>query len=280
MIPISYINGCYVLHEDAMTHIEDRGYQFGDGAYEVVAFRNRTLIDGHDHMQRLVESLEAIGISFKERAASTLVIMHQLIRKNRINDGSIYIQVTRGIAKRSHVAPKNVVPSVSMSIHPPRDIPSVWEEGRKVILRQDDRWDHCHIKSISLLANVMAKHDAQAESAWDSWYVNESGHITEGATCNAYMIKNRTIITHPANGKILGGITRNRLLALAPSLNLTVEERPFTEEELYQADEAFLSSSTAFVIPVVQVGERQIANGKRGQVTEALQRAYQDFMNI
>lgn len=279
MIPVSYVNGSYLPHAYATTHIEDRGYQFADGAYEVIAFRHRCLIDVHEHIERLVCSLGRIDIDFKSYKYAILGVMQELIRRNAIEDGSIYLQVTRGYSRRSHVALEATTPSISMSVYPPRVIPEIWEKGVKVILRCDDRWKHCDIKSISLLANVMAKYEASRQEAWDSWYLDKDDYITEGATCNAYMVKGNRIMTYPVNGHILDGITRRRILNIASSLEFEVNEAPFSKSLLLKADEAFLSSSTAFIIPVIRVDEYIISDGKRGPITQALQDAYQTYMN-
>lgn len=279
MPKISYVNGQYVNHLYASVHIEDRGYQFSDGIYEVIAIENHTLIDGEGHLARLERSLRELCIPMPMPRAAMECIIRELLRRNRRRDGCIYIQVTRGVAKRDHPFPKQVEPSLVMTLSPPKKPSAALKKtGVEVISCPDIRWGRRDIKSISLLPNVLAKQKAVEAGVKEAWLVDEKGYVTEGASTNTYIVKDNVIITHPANERILGGITRDTVLKLARQNGMKVEERPFTLEEAKSATEAFITSTTMAVMPVIKIDDKVIGNGHPRETAQTLMSLYEAYM--
>ncbi len=280
MPQISYVNGSYLPHSQAAVHIEDRGYQFADGVYEVIAVKNGIMIDGEPHLERLERSLRELSIAEPMSRAALKIIIKELLRKNRSKDDSLYIQISRGVAKRNHPFPKDAAPSVVMTLlgaKPPS--PTARENGIHVITHRDLRWARKDIKSIALLPNILAKQAAVEAKVQETWLVNDEGFVTEGSSTNSYIITDKgVIVTHPANENILGGITRQTVLRLARAHGLKVEERPYTVEEAKNAAEAFLTSTTQGVIPVVQIDSTVISNGHPREVTCKLMKLYDDYV--
>ncbi len=239
--PPSFIN-----HPLATTHIEDRGYQFADGIYEVVAINNKKFIDFKLHYLRLKRSLDALEINFNLTQKTILSLTNELIRLNNAKDCILYLQVTRGIAKRNHSFPSGIRPSVVMTLSPwakPKN--NELEDGVKVITHEDIRWGRKDIKSISLLPNILAKQQAVKQKAKEAWLYTKDNIVTEGSSSNTYIIdQNNTIITHPANYNILGGVTRDVVLNLAKKNKIKVKETPFNLSQLKSAKEAFMTSTT------------------------------------
>lgn len=281
MTRIAYVNGQYVPHRQAHVHIEDRGYQFADGCYEVIAVRNGAFIDGEWHMERLVRSLDELSLTMPMSVAALNVVLRETVRRNGILDGSVYLQITRGVARRDHAFP-TAIPAPAVVVTAKRGTgPSaeMFEAGVSVVSVKDIRWDRCDIKSVALLPNVLAKQAAKSASAYEAWQVDEDGFVTEGSSANAWIVTNDgTIVTRPAENAILNGITRRRLLALAHSAGLPVEERPFTLEEAKGAKEAFITSTSAFVLPVVQIDDTVIGNGHPGSRSAELRELYDGFV--
>ncbi len=277
---IAYVNGQYLHHHEAAVHIEDRGYQFADGAYEYIAFYNQKLLDAGPHLKRFERSLQALQIDSHMCSHQLPLIMRELIEANRRNDGAIYLQVTRGVAKRDHPFPAKSKPSVVVTLWGSKT-PSleVVMKGASVITHPDNRWNRCDIKSISLLANVLAKQESARQNTREAWLCKTDGTITEGAASNAYIITQEgKLVTHPANHSILGGIVRDVVLEHARKLEVPVEERPFNLHEIQNAAEAFLTSTSANVMPVVKVDAHTIGNGKIGRITQQLLAAYHDHV--
>ncbi len=276
----AYVNGAYVPHASASVHIEDRGYQFADGIYEYIAFYNKTLLDGDRHLARLRRSLDEMNIAFPVSNTALLLIMRELIERNRRIHGGIYLQITRGVAKRDHPFPAAIKPALVLTVCGPKTPkPAEIEQGVRVITRPDIRWGRCNIKSVGLLPNVLAKQDASKEKAREAWLVKPDGFVTEGAVSNAFIITDAEgIITHPANESILSGITRDVALELARDHGIKVSERAFHLSEITTAQEAFLTSTSANVLPVVKVGDTIIGNGKPGPVTKKLLALYLDHV--
>lgn len=279
---ISYVNGKYVPHEKAMVHIEDRGYQFSDGVYEMLAVKKGKLLDSDLHLKRLKRSLKSLYIDWPTSPDSIRVIIKELIRRNKVTNAYVYLQVTRGVAPRNHPFPKDAKPSLTVmfsELQPPPQ--KDYESGVKVITGPDLRWGRRDIKSISLLANVLAKQEAVKAGVKEMWLIDgNSGNITEGSSTNAYIInKAGEIVTHPANECILGGVTRDKVLRVAKKAGIKVKEKPFKLKDALAAKEAFLTSTTSGVLPVVQVDKKKIGNGKPGEITKKLMKAYSDFMN-
>ncbi|MBC8242031.1 MAG: D-amino-acid transaminase [Alphaproteobacteria bacterium] len=281
MSRIAYVNGRYLPHGAATVHIEDRGYQFSDGVYEVIAVRNGVLIDGEWHMERLQRSLSELQIRMPMAAAALNVVLRETARRNRFREGIVYLQISRGVARRDHPFPSPDTPPalvVTARRTPPMSA-RVIAEGVGVISQPDIRWDRCDIKSISLLPNVLVKQAARVQGAFEAWQVDQDGFVTEGASTNAWIINSEGhLITRPVENAILNGITRRRLIALARAQDMTVEERPFTLAEAKSAREAFLTSTTAFVLPVVRIDETVLGNGRPGSHTMGLRQLYMNFL--
>ncbi len=281
MSRIAYVNGRYLPHAAAAVHIEDRGYQFADGVYEVIAVRNGVLIDGEWHMERLQRSLSELQIRMPMAVAALNIVLRETARRNRFRVGIVYLQISRGVARRDHPFPSaDTPPTLVVTARRTPPVPAkVIDEGVGVISQPDIRWDRCDIKSISLLPNVLVKQAARARGAFEAWQVDGDGFVTEGGSTNAWIINGEGhLITRPVENAILNGITRRRLIALAKAQGITVEERPFTLEEAKSAREAFLTSTTAFVLPVVRIDETILGNGRPGSHTVTLRQLYMDFM--
>lgn len=276
MARIAYVNGRYMDHALASVHIEDRGYQFSDGIYEYIAFYNRKLLDADAHFKRLERSLNELEIGSPVAAAALGVIIRELIERNGREDGGLYIQVTRGVAKRDHVFPKNVRPTLVMTIcgaKTPK--PNEFADGVKVITTPDIRWGRRDIKSISLLANILAKQKASRQKVREALLTCEDGTINEGAASNAFIVnKSGTLLTHPLDENILGGITRDVVLKLARKAGIYVEEKPFSMTDAKNAAEAFITSTSINVLPVVKIDDKLIGGGKVGEVTKKLGELY------
>jgi D-alanine transaminase len=279
MSRVAYVNGRYLPHAQASVHFEDRGYQFADGVYEVIAVSNRRLVDGGLHMRRLARSLAELRIEKPMTERALGLVLAETVRRNRVLDGIVYLQVTRGEARRDHPFPAEARPSLVVSAQAvaPTSQAAI-EAGLKVITLPDIRWSRCDIKSVALLPNVLAKQQAREAGAFEAWQVDDSGFVTEGGSTNAWIIEgDGTVVTRPAENAILNGITRLRLIALAEENGIRVEERAFTVEEAKRAREAFLTSTTSFVMPVVQIDETPIGNGRPGSLSLDLRRLYESF---
>ena len=276
MAKISYVNGRFVNHLQAATHIEDRGYQFADGIYEVIAFYNRKFLDEDLHLTRLFRSLKELNIAYPMPEKALKIIMQELLVQNNRDNGTIYMQISRGIAKRDHAFPKNTYPSIVMSITGTKSPkPQEIKSGVKVITQPDLRWARRDIKSIGLLANILAKQAATEAKAREAWLIDNDGNVTEGAVSNAFIVsKKGEIITHPVNNNILSGITRLVVLDLARKNGLKVIERPFTIKEAKSANEAFLTSTTSNVLPIISIDGEKIGNGKPPEITLKLLEIY------
>jgi D-alanine transaminase len=271
---IAYVNGRYLPSSDAMVGIEDRGYQFSDGVYEVCEVRGGRLIDERRHLLRLVRSLDELRIPMPMSQAALAIVMRECIRRNRVGNGILYLQITRGVARRDHgFPPPGTRPSIVVSA---RNIDFAGNEraaadGIAVITVPDNRWARVDIKSISLLPNVLAKQAAREQGAKEAWFVNGDGHVTEGSSSNAWIVtKAGKVVTRPADNAILRGITRTVLIDVIRAQGLELEERPFTAAEAYGAREAFLTSASQVVMPVVRLDDRPIGNGAPGSVATAL----------
>jgi D-alanine transaminase len=283
MSRIAFVNGLYRRWADATVHIEDRGYQFGDGVYEVCEIREGALIDEAPHLARLERSLAALRIVAPMGLAALKLIMREVVARNRVRDGLVYIQVTRGVAPRDHGFPAAAKASLVVSAKPldRRKGEAQAAAGVKVVALPDERWRHPEIKSLQLLPNVLAKQAARERGAYEAWLVDENGRITEGASTNAWIIgAEGKLTTRHADRAILKGVARATLLALLAAEGLSVEERPFTLEETYAAREAFLTSAGNGVMPVVAVNDRLIGDGRPGAITLALREKFHRFAEI
>ncbi len=277
---IAYVNGSYLPHTRAAVHIEDRGFQFADGIYEVVGVMNGVLVDEAGHLDRLERSLGELRIAMPVPRRTLQVLMRELLRRNRMKNAMIYIQVTRGQAKRDFKFPSpDVTPSLVMTCRTARyeNLPAV-EQGIKVVTVPDIRWKRRDIKSVALLPQALAKQAAAEKGAAEAWMVDDQGRVTEGASSNAWIVtKQGKLVTRNANSDILKGVTRAALTHLCADLQITVEERPFTPAEAYDAAEAFISSATTFVHPVVEIDGKRIGDGGPGPVARRLYDEYRAY---
>ena len=275
MSRIAYVDGRYVPHRRASVHIEDRGFQFADGIYEVVAVIGGRRFDEPRHLDRLERSLGEINITMPMSRAALACVMDEVVRRNRVTDGILYLQITRGSAPRDHawrdgVSPKMVV----TSRHQPAPSSQAVENGVAVITASDQRWRRNDIKSVALLGNVLGKQKARRAGAYETWMVDGAGMVTEGTSTNAWIVVGEHIITRPLGPEILGGITRAAVLDVARELQITVDERPFSVDEAGDADEAFLTSTTAYILPVTRIDDKVVGTGKPGPVTARLLENY------
>jgi D-alanine transaminase len=265
------LHGEIVKRSEAKVDVEDRGYQFGDGVYEVIRVYNGKMFTEHEHLNRLAKSTDSIGISLPFTNENLKGLLVELIEKNKLQNGIIYMQVTRGVALRNHAFPTEYVTpcltAYTKKIERPVDS---MRSGVKTILTEDIRWLRCDIKSLNLLGNVLAKQKA-AEAGCFEVIQHRGQEVTEGSTSNIFIVKNDIVITHASDHLILKGITKDVLFVVCAKNNLRVEERMFTIEELKQADECFLTSSTSEVMPVVEIDGNKISNGIPGPITRKLQ---------
>jgi D-alanine transaminase len=274
MSRFAYVNGRYLPWRAAAVPIEDRGYQFADGVYEVCELREGRIVDERRHLARLKRSLDELRIAMPMSPAALMVVMRECIARNRVRDGIVYLQVTRGVARRDHgFPPPDTRPSVVVTA---RGIDFAGNEraaaaGIAVVTVPDNRWERVDIKTISLLPNVLAKQAARERGAKEAWFVDGDGRVTEGSSSNAFIVtKAGKVVTRPADKGILRGITRTVLIDVLRAERLELEERPFTVEEAYGAREAFLTSASQVVMPVVRIDDRPIGNGAPGSVATAL----------
>lgn len=276
MEAIVYCNGEFVAEHDAKVSIFDRGYLFGDGVYEVVPVVNGRLIDKPEFLQRLARSLSELEIEWPCSQIEYVAMLEELISRNQLIEGSVYTQVTRGVAPRDFSFPDNT-PTTCTAFASAKlflDTP-LSESGVTVVTVEDLRWKRRDVKSIALLAQCLAKHEAKRHGCFESWMM-ENGFVTEGSSSTAYIVKNNIIITRPKSTDVLPGIRRHVLLEMAAEHGLKVELRPFTLDEAFAADEAFLSSATTLVLPIVKIDDQVIANSKPGPITSQLRSLYLD----
>lgn len=277
---IAYVNGRYVRHAAAAVHIEDRGYQFADGVYEVCEVKRGYIVDMPRHLDRLDRSLRELSIAWPVHRNVLTLILREVIRRNDVADGLVYVQVTRGVAARDFPFPEGVRPALVVTA---RKVPAGTQDKRaetgiKVVTTPDNRWDRVDIKSVGLLPNVLAKQRAKDAGAQEAWFVDEEGMVTEGGSSNAWIVtSDGVLVTRPADQGILRGITRTTLLDVIASLGLKLEERRFTVDEAKNAREAFISSATTIAMPVVEIDGQPVANGHPGSITLSLRRAFFDI---
>ncbi|MEI6204828.1 MAG: D-amino-acid transaminase [Enhydrobacter sp.] len=275
----AYVNGRYVDHQQASVHIEDRGYQLADGVYEVVGIRDGKLIDEALHIDRLDRSLRELRIGWPVARGTLGFILRELMRRNSLRDGLIYMQVTRGVARRDHAFPTTPVkPALVITTKNTKHLGADPGPGVAVKSQRDIRWERCDIKTIALLPNVLAKQAARESGAYEAWLVDDQGCVTEGASTNAWIVTpDGELITRQTDNGILAGITRHTLKALASSMQLKFVERPFTLAEAKKAKEAFITSATSFVTPVVKIDGDAVGDGKVGPTARRLREEYVRF---
>ncbi len=279
MSRIAYVNGRYVPHREAQVHIEDRGYQFADGVYEVILVHRGKLVDEIPHLDRLDRSLSELRIESPMPRAPMRQVLREMVRRNRINDGIVYIQATRGVARRDHPFPKNTKPALVMTSRrlamPDR---AKAEEGVAALTIPDIRWARCDIKAVALLPNVLGKQQAREAGAYEAWQVDDEGYVTEGTSTNTWIVTpDGELVTRQIGEQILSGITRATLIGLADKLGVKLVERRFSVEEALDAREAFVTSATSFVTPITKINDRVIGNGRAGSVAMGILDNYLDY---
>lgn len=281
MSRIAYVNGSYRNMRDACVNVEDRGYQFSDGVYEVCEIRDGRLVDMPRHMTRLQRSLSELRIAMPMPLQSLSVVMHEVVRRNRVRYGIVYLQITRGVARRDHgfpaipIPPSVVVTARSLNFAKNQATAAA---GIRVVTMPDNRWPRVDIKSVSLLPNVLAKQAAREQGAFEAWYVDENGFVTEGASSNAWIVtSDGHAVTRPTSGGILSGITRSVLIDVLAELQIRLEERPFTPAEAKVAVEAFVTSASQIVMPVVAIDDATIGSGIPGTLSRRLREQFHRF---
>ena len=277
---VAYVNGRYLEHSQAVVHVEDRGFQFADAVYEVWAVFDGKLADCDGHFNRLDRSLSELSIDQPMSRAALRMVIGETLRRNRIKDGMVYLQISRGVAKRDHAfpdpAPLPTLVLTAKSINYDA-LNTKAAKGVSVITQPDIRWGRCDIKTVGLLPNAMAKtlaHDAGAEEAW---LVDEMGLVTEGASTNAWIVDaSGTLRTRDTQANILRGITRATLIERLTEEGIEFSEKPFSVEEAKGAKEAFLTAASAFVLPIVQIDNITIGNGRPGPLSLKLRGLYME----
>jgi len=275
---VSYVNGRFVPHGEAAVHVEDRGYQFSDGIYEVWGIASGKLIDLELHLDRMERSLGELRIDQPMSRAALTLLLKEVVRRNRLKNGMVYLQISRGVAPRDHAFPtKPVLPALVITARPlsPSFYDSKVASGIKVITLPDQRWARPDIKTVSLLGNVLAIQAARDVGADDAWQVDREGFITESSRSNAWIVdSDGNLITRKADNAILNGITRRVIISLAAKEGRKIIERPFTVEEAKSAREAFQTSASAYVLPVVEIDGQPVANGRPGSVATGVRETY------
>jgi len=278
MSRIAYVNGRYRPWRDATVHVEDRGYQFSDGVYEVCEVRGGRMVDERRHMARLARSLDALRMAMPMSPAALGVVMRETIRRNRVGNGIVYLQISRGVARRDHAfPPSGTAPALVVTARSLDGVGSeaMAEKGIAVVTVPDNRWGRVDIKSIALLPNVLAKQAAREQGAREAWFVAPDGKVTEGSSSNAWIVTgDGRVVTRAADTAILRGITRDVLIGAIAAQGLTFEERPFTVAEALAAREAFLTSASQIVMPIVRIDGKAVGEGRPGPVARALRQAF------
>lgn len=278
MARIIYVNGRYQPDRKAMVHVEDRGFQFSDGVYEVCEVLGGRIVDERRHMARLERSLGALRIALPMPLGALSAVLHEVVRRNRVRDGLVYLQITRGVAKREHAfPPPGTAPTLVVSA---RRVDRAQGErtartGIAVITVPENRWARVDIKAVSLLPNVLARQAAREQGAREAWFVDSDGLVTEGAASNAWIVTaDGAAVTRPTGPDILGGITRAVVKNVLAAIQIKLVERPFTVDEALRGREAFITAATQLVMPVVRIDGKPVGAGKPGPVAEALRQAF------
>lgn len=278
MSRFAYVNGRFVRHGEATVHIEDRGYQLADGVYEVWAVFDGKLADAQGHFARLWRSLDALRIAHPMGQAALTVVLREAVRRNMVRNGLVYLQVTRGVARRDHAFPNPAVPP-SMVVTAKSTDPLLAErkaaQGAAVISVPENRWGRCDIKSVGLLPNALAKQAARERGAIEAWFVDDLGLVTEGASSNAWIVDaDGHLRTRDTQANILHGVTRSTLFEVIREAGLPINEKPFTIAEAQGAREAFITGAGTLVMPIISVDGVKIGDGTPGPVATRLRRLY------
>ncbi|GAA0590515.1 D-amino-acid transaminase [Virgibacillus siamensis] len=266
-----------IIERNNIVDIEDRAYQFGDGIYEVIGVYNGTPLMLDEHMERLKRSAREIRLNLPEPTANLKRRLEELVSVNDLEEGIIYMQISRGIASREHYFPGDDVPPVTVAYTREEDrMTDVEDQGAKAVLADDIRWLRCDIKTLNLLPNAMAKQEAVENGAVEA-ILHRGNTVTEASASNVFMVKDGALYTHPADNYILNGITRKKLLQLASELGIKTHEETFTVDELLAADEVFVSATKLDVIPILKVDDHTIDNGLPGNITQKLVKAFRSL---
>jgi D-alanine transaminase len=275
---IAYVNGRYGPMGEAAVHIEDRGYQFADAVYEVWALFDGKLADPEGHFARLERSLGELDIAMPMSRKALTQVLKETVRRNRVHEGLLYLQVSRGVARRDHAFPNPPVrPAVVITVsHTDRAASEARAaKGVGVVTTPETRWSRCDIKTVGLLPNALAKQKARDAGAVEAWFVDDLGFVTEGASSNAWIVDaDGRLRTRDTNANILRGVTRGSLLEVIRGEGMEVDERPFTPAEAIAAKEAFITGAGALVLPVVAVDGKPVGDGRPGPVATRLRRLY------
>jgi D-alanine transaminase len=284
MSRIAYVNGRYLPFRDAKVHVEDRGYQFADAVYEVCEVRGGRLVDERRHFERLQRSLGELRIKLPMSLAALGIVLRELVARNRIGYGLVYLQISRGVARRDLAFPQpEIAPTVVVTARPLNRARSEAQAkaGIAVVSAPDNRWGRVDIKTVGLLPNALARQSAIDKGGREAWLIDRDGAVTEGASANAWIVtRDAKLVTRHADHAILRGITRAVTMEVAKAQGLSFEERSFKLDEAYTAREAFITSATQTVMPVVRIDDRTIGDGKPGPVATALRREFHRFAEV
>lgn len=272
---LAYLNGWLGSLEDAVVSVNDRGYNFGDGIYEVIRAYDGVMFALEEHLERLALSAAAVEINLPWKRNELKEIAEDVRSRSGIDEATVYIQVTRGTAPRNHLSDADMRPNLLVTVRHNTEIdPALYSEGIKAITIPEFRWQMCHVKSISLQASVLAKRRANRAGAVEAIFILPDGTVTEGASSNVFIVKDGVLMTHPADNRILPGVLRHFVLKVAESLGTAVKVQPYNILDLKKADEVFITGTVAEIVPVVNVDGKTIGNGKPGPVTARLHKGY------
>ncbi len=279
MARITYVNGQYQLHAEAAIHVEDRGFQFADAVYEVLPVAHGRLWHVEQHLDRLERSLGALAMAWPVSRRVLAMIAARVVGMNRVGRGIVYIQVSRGSAPRNHAFPSETPPTLvvgAWSVKPP--VAEAVDNGIAVVTRPDQRWGRPDIKTVGLLPNLLARQSAKEAGAGEAWLVDGQGRVTEATAANAFIVApDGALLTHPADGAILAGVTRANVLDLARKAGIQVGERPFSVAEALAAREAFVTGTNVTVLPVTRIDGHMVGEGRPGPITQLLRALYQEL---
>jgi len=280
MTRFSYVNGHFTPHHSASIHIEDRGFQFADAVYDVIALIQGKLVDQEEHIDRFERSSKHLGIPFPLPRKTLLSIIKELVHRNRYQHGMVYLQLSRGSAPRVFQYPTHPAPSLVITVRPfhQKNFLKKHKDGVTVITTEDKRWAHPHIKTVNLLPAAMAKQEALEKGAYDALFL-KNGHVTEASSANFWCVFGKEAYTYPSSPHILDGLTKRRLFDLIQTQGFTLHEKKLTLEEVYAADEAFLTSSNIIALPIVKINDTLIGHGKPGPMTLHIQQAYFHYVD-
>jgi D-alanine transaminase len=278
---IAYVDGRYLPHAEAAVHIEDRGLQFADSVYEVCAISGGLLLDEQGHLERLERSLGELSIPMPMSRLALKAVLRETLRHNRLKDGLLYLQVTRGAYRRDHMIPNDARPSLMITVRSldPKTYDRRRRDGIMIATTKEMRWGRCDIKTTGLLPNVLAKTEARKKGAYEAWFVDQDGFITEGASTNAWIVtKKDVVVTRELSANILAGVTRKGVLAALARHGINaIEERPFALKEALDASEAFITSASGGVIPVVKIDGKVIGTGRPGPMAARIHALYREL---